>query len=47
MVLILLEIRERDLEYPSLEGVVCVLETGGAIDERLADTEKMLVAVAR
>lgn len=38
MVLILLEIGERDLEYPALEGVVCVLQTGGAVDEGLADT---------
>jgi hypothetical protein len=37
VVLILLEIGERDLEYPALEGVVCVLETGGAVDEGLAD----------
>ena len=38
VVLILLEIGERNLEYPSLEGVVGVLQTGGAVDEGLADT---------
>lgn len=38
VVLILLEIGERNLEYPSLEGVVGVLQTGGAVDESLADT---------
>jgi len=40
MVLVLLEIGERDLEYPALEGVVCVLQTGGAVDEGLADTAR-------
>jgi hypothetical protein len=40
VVLILLEIGERDLEYPALEGVVCVLQTGGAVDEGLADTAR-------
>jgi hypothetical protein len=38
VVLILLEIGEGNLEYPSLEGVVGVLQTGGAVDEGLADT---------
>jgi hypothetical protein len=38
VVLILLEIGERDLEYPALQVVVRVLETGGAVDEGLADT---------
>lgn len=38
VVLILLEIGERDLEYSALESVVCVLETGGAVHEGLADT---------
>jgi hypothetical protein len=38
MVLILLQIGERDLEYPALESIVCVLHTGGAVDEGLADT---------
>jgi hypothetical protein len=38
VVLILLEIGERDLEDAALEGVVGVLQTGGAVDERLADT---------
>lgn len=38
VVLILLEIGERDLEYPALQSVVGVLETGGAVDEGLSDT---------
>lgn len=38
MVLVLLKIGERDLEDAALEGVVGVLETGGAVHERLADT---------
>lgn len=46
VVLILLEIGERDLEYPSLEGVVGVLQTGGAVDEGLADTAEGQYAVA-
>ena len=46
VVLILLEIGERDLEYPSLEGVVGVLQTGGAVDEGLADTADGQYAVA-
>lgn len=36
--LILLEISERDLDDASLEGIVGVLQTGGAVDEGLADT---------
>ena len=38
MVLIFLEIGERDLEYPTLEGIVRVLQTSGAVHEGLADT---------
>ena len=38
VVLILLEIGERNLEDTALEGVVGVLETGGAVDKSLADT---------
>jgi hypothetical protein len=45
MVLILLQVCERDLEYPSLESIVGVLETGGAVYERLADTAGELVAI--
>ena len=45
VVLILLKIGERDLEYPSLEGVVGVLQTGGAVDEGLADTA--LISILR
>lgn len=40
VVLILLEIGERDLEYPALQSVVCVLETGGTVDEGLSNTAK-------
>jgi len=40
VVLILLEIGERDLEYPALQGIVGALETGGTVDEGLADTAK-------
>lgn len=47
VVLILLEIGERNLEYPSLEGVVRVLQTGGAVDEGLADTASGQYAAAR
>lgn len=38
MVLVLLEIGERNLEYAALESIVCVLETGGAVHESLTDT---------
>lgn len=38
VVLILLEVREGDLEYPALQRIVGVLETGGTVDEGLADT---------
>lgn len=37
VVLILLEVRERNLEYPALQRVVGVLETRGTVDEGLAD----------
>jgi hypothetical protein len=40
VVLILLQVGERDLEYPALQVVVCVLETGGAVDEGLADAAR-------
>lgn len=46
VVLILLEIGERDLEYPSLKGVVGVLQTSGAVDEGLADTADSQYAAA-
>ena len=38
MILILLQISQRNLEYSSLQGVVCVFKTGGPVDERFADT---------
>jgi len=37
VVLILLEIGQGDLDDASLEGIVGVLQTGGAVDEGLAD----------
>jgi len=36
VVLILLQVGQRDLDDASLQGVVCVLETGGAVDEGLS-----------
>jgi hypothetical protein len=38
VVLILLEIRQRDLENSALQRIVCVLETGGSVDKSLSDT---------
>jgi hypothetical protein len=38
MVLVLLEIGQGDLDNSALEGVVGVLQTGGAVDEGLTDT---------
>ena len=43
VVLILLEVGEGSLEDAALEGVVGVLQTGGAVDEGLADTGRVLV----
>ena len=40
VVLILLEIRQRNLENSALQCIVCVLETSGSVDESLADTVK-------
>ena len=37
VVLILLEVRKGNLEYPALQRIVRVLETGGTVDEGLAD----------
>lgn len=45
VVLILLEIGEGGLENTALERVVGVLQTGGAVDEGLADTGRLLVYV--
>lgn len=42
VVLILLEIRQRNLENSALQCIVCVLETGGSVDESLADTAKLV-----
>ena len=38
VVLILLEIRQRNLENSALQRIVCVLETGGSVDKSLSDT---------
>jgi len=38
VVLVLLQIRQGDLEDPALQSVVRVLHTRGSVDERLADT---------
>lgn len=38
VVLILLQISEGDLEDSALEGIVRVLQTGGSVNEGLADT---------
>lgn len=43
VVLILLEIGQRDLNDASLEGIVGVLQTGGTVDQSLADTATLLV----
>lgn len=40
VVLILLEIGERNFDNATLKGVVCVLQTGCAVDEGFADTGK-------
>lgn len=38
VVLILLQVGQGDLDDTALQGVVGVLETGGPVDESLADT---------
>jgi hypothetical protein len=45
VVLILLEIGERNLEDTALKSVVGVLDTGGAVDEGLANTFGVLVKI--
>lgn len=49
LVLILLEVCERNLENAALQGVVGVLETRGPVDEGLSDTveERVLVLKTR
>ena len=42
VVLVLLEISERNLEYPALQSIVGVLETGGSVDKGLSDTMSLL-----
>ncbi len=42
VIFILLEISEGDLNDTSLQCVVCVLQTGGAVDKGLADTVKFV-----
>ena len=44
VVLILLKIRQRNLENSALQRIVCVLETGSSIDESLSDAVKKLDA---
>lgn len=38
MIFVLLQVGKRDLEYPSLQSVIGILETGGSVDERFSDT---------
>lgn len=45
VVLVLLQIRQRNLEDAALQGIVRVLETGGAVDEGLADAAKSVSIV--
>jgi len=40
VVLIFLQIRQRNLEDSALQCIVCVLQTGGSVDKSLADTAK-------
>jgi hypothetical protein len=42
VVLILLQIGQGDLEYPALQCIVGVLETGGTVDEGLSDALKFV-----
>jgi hypothetical protein len=42
VVLILLQIRQRNLEDSALQCIICVLETGGSVDESFADTAKLV-----
>lgn len=42
VVLILLQIGQRNLEDSALQCVVCVLETGGSVDKGLSDTVRLL-----
>lgn len=44
VILIVLQIRERDLEDTALQGVVGILQTARAVDESLADTLVKLLA---
>jgi hypothetical protein len=46
VVLILLQIRKRNLENASLQSVVGVLETSGPVDQGLADTDRLLESVS-
>jgi hypothetical protein len=39
VLLVLLQVSQRDLNDAALEGIVGVLQTGGAVDQGLADTE--------
>lgn len=47
VVLILLQIGQRDLEYSAFQCIVGVLETGGTVDEGLSDASLVLVLSAQ
>jgi hypothetical protein len=40
VVLILLQVCQRDLENSSLQCIICVLETSGSVDKSLSDTAR-------
>jgi len=42
VVLILLEIRQRNLENSALQCIICVLKTGRSVDKSLADTTECI-----
>ena len=46
MVLILLQIGQRDLDNSALQSIVRVLETGGSVDESLSNTRSYTVRMA-
>jgi len=47
MVLVLLQIGERDLKYPALQSIIGVLETSGSVNEGLSDALRLLVFIAQ
>jgi hypothetical protein len=44
VVLIVLEIRERDFDDTALERIVRILQTAGAVDDGLSDASRILVS---